>query len=320
MGKERGPPRLLFVRPAYMNGMTIQISAQQEASREAARTRSGRFGEQHHSAPEATLPVTTESLLESRRQQLAELGFVPAQPQLKLAETQSAETWWNRTASIAEAGQYEVMSRRDETGRAALLRTYEGRDTKVRMPSVASIRRRAAAGDTFDVPVEAITPHGPITGHVRVTANGAGRYSVSAVRMPSEHGEYVAESVLASLEARRPSRALSEVRDILTRRRERLASQGVRVKPVESSWIQGVGYNPYDEQLVMNLQGRMYGYHVDRETYEDMMTSHSIGQAYNALVKKTAPKFAVELHEECGNYFYASSEHRCPSYHNAPRR
>lgn len=301
-----------------MADMTV-ISAQQEAAREAARTRSGRFGEQRNSAPEATLPVTTESLLESRRRQLAEFGFVPAQPQLKLAETTDAATWWARTASIAEEGQYRLMPRQDEDGRRAKLRTYEGRDTKVRMPSVTAIRRHAADGATFDVPVEAMTPHGPITGHVRVTSNGGGRYSVSAVRMPAEHGEYVAESVLAALEARRPSRALSEVRDILTRRRERLASQGVRVKPVDSSWIHGVGYNPYDQQLVMNLQGRMYGYHVDRDTYEDMMTSHSIGQAYNALVKKTAPKFEVELHDECGNYFYAGTEHRCPSYHNAPK-
>lgn len=307
-----------------MTGMTI--SAQQQIAREAARTRIGRFGEQQHSAPEATLlaPVTTESLLEARRKQLTELGFVPAQPQLRLAETKSADIWWKRTTSIAEAGQYELMPRQDDAGRSVRLRTYEGRDTQVKMPSVSAVRRHAASGATFDVPVEAITPHGPITGHVRVTANGNGRYSVSAVRMPAEHGEYVAESVLASLEARRPSRGLSEVRDILTRRRERLASQGVRVKPVDSSWIQGVGYNPYDEQLVMNLQGRMYGYHVDRETYEDMMTSHSIGQAYNALVKKTAPKFAVEQHDVadggCGNFYYAGTEHRCPSYHNAPAR
>lgn len=305
-----------------MSGMTMQmqISEQQQIAREAARTRAGRFGEQSHSAPEATLPVTTESLLESRRRQLAQLGFVPAQPQLRLADATSADMWWKRTTSIAEAGQYELMPRKDESGRSARLRTYEGRDTKVRMPSVAAIRRHAAAGETFDVPVEAVTPHGPITGHVRVTANGGGRYSVSAVQMPTEHGEYVAESVLAALEARRPSRALADVRDILTRRRERLASQGVRVKPVDSSWIRGVGYNPYDEQLVMDLQGRKYGYHVDRETYEDMMTSHSIGQAYNALVKKIAPKYEVELHEACGNYFYAGAEHRCPSYHRAPQR
>lgn len=308
-----------------MHGMTMQISAQHQAAREAARTHKGRFGEQEHSAPEASLaPVTTESLLEARRQQLAALGFVPAQPQLKLAQTQSADTWWKRTESIAEGGQYQLMSREDENGRSAHLRTYEGADTKVKMPSVTAVRRRAASGETFDVPVEAITPHGPITGHVRVTSNGGGRYSVSAVQMPAEHGEYVAESVLAALEARRPSRALADVRDILARRRERLASQGVRMKSVESGWIREVGYNPYDEQLVMNLQGRTYGYHVDRETYEDLMTSHSIGQAYNALVKKTAPKFEVEQHAVedggCGNYFYAGNEHRCPSYHNAPRR
>lgn len=294
----------------------MQMSAQ---AREEHRNRTtGRFGAQIHSAPEAGLPVSTESLLESRRRQLAALGFVPAQPQLKLAATADADTWWKRTTSIAEAGQYELMPRQDENGKAARLRVYEGHDTTVRMPSVAAIRRHAAAGGTFDVPVEAMTPHGPITGHVRVTSNGGGRYSVSAVQMPAQHGEYVAESVLASLEARRPSRALAEVRDILVRRRERLASQGARVKPVDSGWIRGVGYNPYDEQLVMDLQGRMYGYHVDRETYEDMMGSYSIGQAYNALVKKVAPKFEVEQHEECGNYFYAGAEHRCPSYHNAP--
>lgn len=304
-----------------MSGMTTQISQQTETARETARSRTtGRFGEQQHSEPEATLaPTTTESLLESRRRQLEAFGFVPAQPQLKLAQASDADTWWKRTESIAEAGQYEVMTRQGADGKRAMLRTYSGHDAEVRMPSVASIRRFAAAhGTTFDVPVEAVTPHGPITGHVRVTAHGGGRYSVSAVQMPQEHGAYVAESVLASLEARRPSRGLAEVRDILARRRERLASQGVKVKPVDSGWIQGVGYNPHDEQLVMNLQGRVYGYHVDRATYEDMMSSRSVGSAYNALVKKIAPKFEVEQHDECGNYFYAGAEHRCPSYHHAP--
>ena len=119
-----------------MGRMTMQqISAQQEAAREAARVRgTGRFGEQQHSAPEAQLPVTTDTLLESRRRQLADFGFVPAQPQLKLADAQDADTWWSRTAAIAEGGQYDVMTRQDATGKSARLRTYEGRDTKVRMP------------------------------------------------------------------------------------------------------------------------------------------------------------------------------------------
>lgn len=303
-----------------MDRMTTQINPQAAAAREAHRERSGRFGEQHHSAPETALgPVTTESLLESRRRQLAELGFVPAQPQLKLNDAPNANVWWKRTEAIAEGGQYDLMPQRGTDGKRHLLRTYEGHGTKVRMPSVSAVRRFAAEhGTTFDMPVEAVTPHGPITGHVRVTYNGNGRYSVSPVRMPKEHGEYVAESVLASLEARRPSRALSEVRDILARRRERLAAQGVKVKPVESGWIRGVGYNSNDEQLVMNLQGRVYGYHVDRNTFEKMMHAHSIGSAYNHLVKKVAPRFEVEQCDACSNYFYAGREHRCPSYHFAP--
>jgi hypothetical protein len=39
---------------------------------------------------------------EARRRQVAELGFVPAQPQLKLAQTKDADTWWKRALSIAE--------------------------------------------------------------------------------------------------------------------------------------------------------------------------------------------------------------------------
>lgn len=299
------------------------MSAHHRAAREAARQQNGTFGAQEHTAPEASLPVavTTELLLESRRRQLEDFGFVPAQPQFKLAETNDVEKWWERTNTIAEAGQYTVMPQRSATGTRAALRRYEGSDTQVRMPSVTAIRRYAKEhGTTFDVPVEAVTPHGPITGHVRVTSHGGGRYSVSAVQMPKEHGAYVAESVLASLEARRPSRGLSEVRDILERRRERLAAQGVKVKPVDSSWIQGVGYNPNDEQLVMDLQGRVYAYHVDPDTYEEMMSAPSLGSAYNALVKRKAPTFAVEQHETCGNYFYAGSAHRCPSYHHTPDR
>jgi len=288
----------------------------------ARRKVDGRFGEHNHGQPETPALVTTESMLEARRQQLASLGFVPAQPQMKLNDAPNAAIWWKRAESIAEGGQYDLMPQFAADGKRHLLRTYQGHGTQVRMPSVSAIRRYAAElGNTFDVPVEAVTPHGPVTGHVRVTHNGNGRYSVSPVHpMPIEHGEYVAESVLASLEARRPSRALSEVRDILARRRERLAAQGVKVRPVESGWIRGVGYNANDEQLVMNLQGRVYGYHVDRQTFEKMMHAHSIGSAYNHLVKKVAPRFEVEQHEECGNYYYAGREHRCPSYHFKPTR
>lgn len=297
----------------------MTIPSQTHAAREAARHRkTGQFGEQQHTAPEAGL-VSAQSLLESRRRQLAEFGFVPAQPQFTLAGTDNAALWWKRTQSIAEEGQYQAMPRRGADGKLAQLRTYFGHEASVRMPSASAVRRFAAAhGTTFDVPVEALTPHGPVTGHVRVTSHGGGRYSVSAVHMPKEHAEYVAESVLATLEARRPSRGLAEVRDILARRRERLASQGVKVKPVESAWIRGVGYNPNDQQLVLNLQGRVYGYHVTPDVFEDLMNARSIGSAYNALVKRQAPGFAVEQHEACGNYFYADSEHRCPSYHHAP--
>ncbi len=302
-----------------MNGMDHKKpSANPNPPRKGKGAGGGQYTSYKNTKHEAAL-ASARNLLEERRRQLSQMGWLPAIPQAQTADTESAAVWWARTESIAELGRYEAMPRFDADGREARLRSYEGQETKVKMPSVNAVRRYAQSNaGTFDMPVEAHTPHGPITGHVRVTYNGNGRYSVSGVRMPAEHAEYVAETVLATLEARRPTRALAEVRDILARRRERLASQGASLREVDSSWIRGVGYNKYDHQLVMNLGGRVYGYHVDEQTYDDLMNSRSIGEAYNYLVKRVAPRFEVEQHEECGNYFYAGKPHRCPSVHYDP--
>ena len=317
-----------------------RISTEAQRRQDEARHASGRFGAQHHSAPEATLgapaerPVTADSLLAARRAQIADWGFTPAVPQMKLTDAANPDQWWARTSSIAEVGQYETMPQRSASGVRSRLKTYEGRETALRMPSVTSVRRFAAEhGTTFDLPVEATTPHGPVTGHVRVTSHGGGRYSVSAVNMPKEHAEYVAESVHATLEARRPSRGLAEVQGILARRRARIASQGASLKPVESSFIRGMGYNPHDGQLIMNIGGRMYGYHLQEQehditgeilspdqVYDHLVHSTSLGRAYNAMVKKRSPRFEVEQHAACGNWHYAGEPHSCPSFHEAPNR
>lgn len=285
----------------------------------------GEFAERTRTAPEVALNIesTLGAQLKARRAQLRQYGYIAARSVERGNPYQSvpASQWWNITdglANISDVGFAVMPSQRDDGGRA-YLKTYVGSETALRMPSASSVRAYAAQhGTTFDMPVEAHTPGGPVTGHVRVTSNGEGRWSVSAVAMPEPQGSYVAESVSAVLEARRSSRALGDVQGILQRRRERIASAGVKVRPIaSSSWITGVGYNTADRQMVVQMNGRTYGYRVSPQTFEETITAESPGQAYNRLVKG-APRFEVKFHDQCGRYYSATSGHRCASAHNPP--
>lgn len=303
-----------------MSGMTGFVES------EWTRRTTGEFAEHHRTAPEVTLAPenpTLDAQLKARRAHLRSHGYVSARS-VDSANPYAdvpAGQWWGLSAGIAEVSPsgYAVMSPTREDGGRSYLKRYGGDQTSLRMPSAHSIRAYAGErGTTFDVPVEATTPDGQVTGHVRVTDNGSGRWSVSPVAMPEPQGSFVAESVSAVLEARRTSRALPDVRDILARRRERIAAAGVKVREIEnSSWISGMGYNEAEQQMVVQMNGRTYGYHVSPQAYEATRTAASPGQAYNRLVKGE-PRFETAFHDDCGRYYNVAAGHRCASQHHAP--
>lgn len=265
----------------------------------------GQFMEHLRSAPEVGLSGGADPL-QARRDALRAAGFTP-----------SAEVMWAKADTVPAATDgYELIPK--GFGR---VKAYAGTQTSVKMPSANAIRRFAReTGGTFDIPVEADTPAGRIGARVRVTHNGGMRWSVSVPGHSGELSDYLAESVSAVLEARQPVRSLAETRDILARRRERIAAAGVKVQPLRtaSTWIDGAGYNPAEEQLVVTMNGRSYGYHVSPETYEEFLGAPSPGAAYNRLVKGE-PRFELGFHESCGRYYRAEQRHRCPSRHTAPK-
>lgn len=299
--------------------------SENEWSRRPAGVGGGQFLSHQRTEPEVLLAVSSvNEKLRQRRAWLQEQGFAPAATIVDGANPYrevAARSWWGLTRAIAEdlpAG-YPTMPSA-HAGTSAYRKVYAGNETTVRMPSAASVRRFAdQVGTTFDVPVEATTPNGSVIGHVRVTANGAGRFSVSAVNMPESTGAYVAESVSAVLEARRPTRALGEMRALLERRRQRIAAAGVQMHPLEdSSWIREVGYNAANEQMVIRLGERTYGYHVTRDIYDAVRTAPSPGSAYNHLVKKTAERYPIDECGACGRFYNTEAGHRCASRHNPP--
>ncbi|HEY5149332.1 MAG TPA: hypothetical protein VIJ23_05840, partial [Mycobacterium sp.] len=127
----------------------------------------------------------------------------------------------------------------------------------LRMPSATSIKAfEQETGGTFDVPVSARDAAGrTVAGWVRVTHHRGGWASTPVGDFGPRTGAQVAESVAAVLEARRPSRALGEVGDLLARRRERQRAQGVPVSAVKSTFIAGVGYDKATGTMAVAMTG-----------------------------------------------------------------
>src|SRR6478672_3390547 len=187
----------------------------------------------------------------------------------------------------------------------------------LRMPSATSIKAfDRETGGTFDVPVSARDAAGrTVTGWVRVTRHRSGWAATPVGDFGPRTGAQGAESVAAVLEARRPSRALNEVGDLLARRRERQRAQGVPVSAVTSSFIAGVGYDKATGTMAVAMTGgRVYGYRVSPEVHRAVTESTSPGGAYNRLVKGTG-RAAIARCAKCGRFFADTAAHACPARH-----
>jgi len=187
----------------------------------------------------------------------------------------------------------------------------------LRMPSATSIKAfDRETGGTFDVPVSARDAAGrTVSGWVRVTHHRGGWASTTVGDFGPRTGAQVAESVAAVLEARRPSRALGEVGDLLARRRERQRAQGVPVSAVKSTFIAGVGYDKATGTMAVAMTGgRLYGYQVPPEVHRAVAESTSPGGAYNTLVKGTG-RAGIASCPMCGRFYPDTARHLCPVRH-----
>ncbi len=69
------------------------------------------------------------------------------------------------------------------------------------------------------------------------------------------------------------------------------ALQTTRVK---SSLVRGVGYDQATRTMTISLNGRVYGYRANRDTFLEVLNGAAPGSAYNDLVKGHAERVPVE--------------------------
>lgn len=292
--------------------------------------------------PEPAAPdklVIEPSFGHSRAELLASKGYVPAVSTTKLEENE-ARDWWDKHETLGEYGERnrsvmrmpnnatpnKTPGRGDDGSRMTHRRTYEGDGVSIKMPSVTAIRRTSRENNeaTMAVPVLYKDAQGnEVECDVHVTQFAPGQWHVTTKGVnDGDQAARIAESVQASLEARRISSALHGV-DWAERRRQRNAAEGSVLHPLpnNSTFVSGIAYNKADGLLVMQMGKKQYGYHVDRNVYEQMLQSTSPGRVYNEIVRKqakaTGGSVAVHQCEQCKRFTSASQQHRCPGFHKA---
>ena len=279
-------------------------------------------------------------VLQARVKAVETLGFVRATAVRSAFRRAAPGKWWASHWALAEqppAGEtaYPKMPD-DETpvhsgGRALSGRrrthrmAYQGGGVQLRMPSAAAVRRYASrlaeqTGQktvTFDVPVSTVHPDGELSGWARVTRGPDGSWAtrVLGARSQETGAEYVAEAVQCVLEARRPSRALKEVGDLLERRRQRKEKLGVKLVQMRSTWVRQVGYDYSTGTVIVSTGQRTFGYKAPERTYQAIASAYSPGRAYNMLLRGKAQRVDVVECPDCGRYYAqvdGASQHRCP--------
>ena len=284
-----------------------------------------------------------EAFLADRRERIRAGGYVApaAMPRSAVDPRSSAyvREWWEAVHATAEygheAGAYPQMpddytpSRKGGQSLTGHRRThrvaYRGAGVVMRMPSATAIRRYAgelmktdafdqdAGTVTFDVPVTATSPGGEATGWVRVTHSLDGTWATRALSFPPEAQGYIAEASQCVLQARRPTRALSETGDLLERRRMRAAEIGTKLDSVRSAWIRAAGYEPASGTMVVTTATHEYGYKVPAAVFSRVRTSKQPGGVFNQLVRGRAQRVEVRQCEKCGRFTAADIvTHRCP--------
>jgi hypothetical protein len=285
-----------------------------------------------------------KAILAVRADELSAMGFVPAKAlSATLGDPRYAggsehlDTWWGAEKTLAEygrpVGDYRQMpdnytpSRTGGRGTFGLRRThrmhYEGAGVSMRMPSAASIRRfeDEQPGKSIVVPVTAKTPHGDVTGWVRLTrarpgnnwetrAGGFGGDAAGAERAAD-----MAEAVACVMESRKVTTALRNAGSLPERRRQRLAAEGaVTHRVTSSSFITGIGYNQAAGAVAVEIRGTTYGYSAspqDMKRFIDNAEKHGFGHAYNEFIKKPLTRTELPSCSKCGSTYAPHLTHRC---------
>lgn len=264
-----------------------------------------------------------------RRRMLLAGGYVPATSLVtdaRINRTWDRRRWWDALNLVAEDGHAEGDYPRFDEGTTTRgadgweigvrRMSYQGAGVQVRMPSAASIRRfsEQCGSATFDVPISIVGTDGRArAGWVRMTRCGDGTWASRALGMGNgPAAAEAAEAVSATVEARRPGRALEAVGDLLERRRQKVAAAGVRPKRISSTWVTGLGYEPASKVMVMTTRREVYGYRVEGHVYGRLAVASSPGATFNEVVKGRARRVEVVGCADCGRFHLAEVAHRCP--------
>ncbi len=190
------------------------------------------------------------------------------------------------------------------------------RSFALRMPSATSIKAyEQGTGGTFDIPVSASDRSGnSVSGWVRVTRSGRDWTATGLGDFGERTGAQVSEAVSSVLEARRPSRALAEVGDLLAKHRERAHAAGERFVPVRSTFISSVGYDDDEGTMAVAIRDRLYGYQVPRAAFSALTSASHPGKVYNAMVKGHT-RTELGRCEQCGRFYAEGNAHTCPTGH-----
>ena len=220
----------------------------------------------------------------------------------------------NRTEGRALSGQ-----RRTHRAR------YQGNQVDLLMPSVTSVRAYAnTINGAFDIPVQATDKAGnQITAWVRCSRTPNGRWMTSGLGFGGTDDAIVSEAVASVLEARRPRQALKTVGDLLASRRERVASAGIGMTEVKSSWIGRFGFSEEDGMTVMETlptdkrPARLYGYRTGRAEYNAAVSAEKPGTVFNQMIRKH-PRVELGACPNCAMVYALNHQHTCRSMHHRP--
>jgi hypothetical protein len=244
-----------------------------------------------------------------------------------------SEAWATREWGDAEDAGYPFMpddyTPRMTSGRAVTghRRTHRRRYTtpdgfEIRMPSATSVKSYALdqQGQSFDIAVSATAENGtPVMTTMRCTWMGPGEWSVVPLAGEHKYGR-VAEAVASVLEARRPSVALSGMRDLAAKRKERYAQEGVAPEsPSKRSFVSAAGVSADGTTSVTRIGDRVYGHDLSGLPPREIQriadglagkTSSHVGAVFNKDVKGRA-RVDVTQCPRCGAWTREGSPHKC---------
>lgn len=200
--------------------------------------------------------------MKQRAEQLKADGYVPAMASTAYQNpkyTKGVGEWWANRHMQAEYDTndtgYEKMpddwtpsrtAGRSLSGhRRTYRRLYSGAGINLRMPSASSIRDFATTqrGRSFDIPVEATTKNGTVSGWVRVTRTEDGVWGAQSLGFPQNQVQ-VAHAVSAVLEARKVTTALSGCETMNQYHAQRITRMGVQLKDVKDSQLVSATRDP----------------------------------------------------------------------------